>query len=1135
MGLINAHPQIGLCEVDSVNLPSCPVAKGFEGFVSRGAVSGAPDREMVPISILRDTGATQSLLVQGIIDLSPATYLKASTPVKGVGGGFISAPLHRIFLESNIVNGPVVVGIVPSLPVEGVALVLGNDLAGTQVCVTPVVCEKPCEVPETMALEREHPEVFTACVVTRAQALAAEKGNSSEQDELSGGLADTFFARLAEVSPCSQFTREALILEQEKAPSVAPLRQTAASAEDMKEVAEGFFIQDGVLLRKWRPRDRPAEETWTVRTQVVLPESFREEVLRLAHEVSMAGHLGIRKTQEKISRHFYWPKMHKDVVSYCRSCHACQVVGKPNQTIPAAPLCPLPVMEEPFSRVMIDCVGPLPKTKKGNEYLLTIMDVSTRFPEAVPLKSIKTRVIVEALLHFFSRVGLPLEVQHDRGSNFTSGAFQEVMHELGIKQIMSSAYHPQSQGAIERYHQTLKSMIKTYCVGYSNDWDVAMPFLLFAIRDSVNEATGFSPFELVYGHQVRGPLRMVKEQLLQSAGQTDTPSGVLQYVASFKDRLHTACDLARSNLEAAKGKMKAQYDKKAVKRTFKAGDQVLVLLPMGGDKLGVKFYGPYKVIKKVGACNYVVETPDRRHKSRVCHINLLKPYYTRDTSSTVCITSQVAGEEETSEDDDVGSVEPVTARLKNSSALANLRESLSYLTTEQREDVVHLVDQYSSLFKDTPGLTKLITHDVDTGEATPIKQHPYRINPQKWAQVKSELLYMEEIGVIEQGSSEWSSPLVPVPKPDLSIRPCIDYRKVNNVTKTDAYPIPRLEDCIDKIGKAQYVSKFDLLKGYWQVPLTERAKDVSAFVTQECLYRCRALPFGMKNAPATFQRLMNLVTSGLQNTVTYLDDVVCYSSSWSDHVQHMRQLFERLEQAGLVVNLPKCEIGKGQVTYLGHQVGQGSVRPRTAKVQAILDMPVPKTKRQLMRLLGMCGFYRRFVPNFAAVTTPLTNLLKKGVRFSWSADCQKALEMVKAILASEPVLVAPDFSVPFKLAVDACDVGVGAVLLQTDVSGIDRPVAYFSKKLNRHQKRYSTIEKEALALVLAVQHFEVYVCSAGGDLVVLTDHNPLTFLAKFKTSSQRVFRWSLILQPYNLTVVHLPGKENVIADTLSRG
>lgn len=220
--------------------------------------------------------------------------------------------------------------------------------------------------------------------------------------------------------------------------------------------------------------------------------------------------------------------------------------------------------------------------------------------------------------------------------------------------------------------------------------------------------------------------------------------------------------------------MKAQYDKRAVKPTFNIGDQVLVLLPMGGDKLGVKFYGTYKVGKKVGDFNYVIETPDRRQKTRLCHINLLKPYYACDAPAAVCITSQVAVEEEEGEDDEVGPAEPVTARLRNSSALANLRDSLSHQTPEQREDVVHLVNEYSTLFKDTPGLTTLITHDVDTGEAIPIKRHPYRINPQKWAQAKPELLYMEDIGVIEQGPSEWSSPLVPVPKPDLTVRPCID-------------------------------------------------------------------------------------------------------------------------------------------------------------------------------------------------------------------------------------------------------------------------------------------------------------------------------------------------------------------------
>lgn len=279
---------------------------------------------------------------------------------------------------------------------------------------------------------------------------------------------------------------------------------------------------------------------------------------------------------------------------------------------------------------------------------------------------------------------------------------------------------------------------------------------------------------------------------------------------------------------------------------------------------------------------------------------------------------------------------------------------------------------------------------------------------------------------------------------------------------------------------------------------------------------------------------MNQVTRGLPNCVTYIDDVVLYNDVWTDHVAQMSEFFERLAKANLVINLTKSEFGRAQVTYLGHVVGQGQVRPRTAKVQAIADLPVPQTRKKLMRVLGMCGFYRKFVQNFSAITEPLTNLLRKSVPYKWTQQCQKAFELVKAILTCEPVLAAPDFGIPFKMAVDACDVGVGAVLMQADKTGMDRPVAYYSKKLNSHQKAYSTIEKEALALVLALQHFEVYVSSGCGEVEVFTDHNPLVFIERFKTKNMRLFRWSLVLQQYNLHIKHVAGKDNVIADTLSR-
>ena len=193
-------------------------------------------------------------------------------------------------------------------------------------------------------------------------------------------------------------------------------------------------------------------------------------------------------------------------------CHTCQVVGKPNQKIPNAPLQPIPAFDEPFSKVIIDYVGPLLKTKSGNQYLLTIMCASTRFPEAIPLRNIKAKTIVKALTKFFTFVGLPKAIQSDQGSNFMSNLFQQVMHQLGIKQYKSSAYHPESQGALERFHQTLKNMIRTYCLEYKKDWDEGVHMLLFAAREAVQESLGFSPFELVFGHTVRGPLKLLKEK-----------------------------------------------------------------------------------------------------------------------------------------------------------------------------------------------------------------------------------------------------------------------------------------------------------------------------------------------------------------------------------------------------------------------------------------------------------------------------------------------------------------------------------------------------------------------------------------------------------------------------------------------
>ena len=215
-------------------------------------------------------------------------------------------------------------------------------------------------------------------------------------------------------------------------------------------------------------------------------------------------------------------------------------------------------------------------------------------------------------------------------------------------------------------------------------------------------------------------------------------------------------------------------------------------------------------------------------------------------------------------------------------------------------------------------------------------------------------------------------------------------------------------------------------------------------------------------------------------------------------------------------------------------VGQGQVKPVDAKVKVISDFPRPESRKQLMRFLGMAGYYRKFCQNFSTVAEPLTQLLSKKAKFLWNDKCEQAFEELKAILKSAPVLSAPDFDHQFKLAVDASDVAAGAVLLQQDKDGVDHPICYFSKKFNTNQRNYSTVEKECLALVLALQHFEVYVSSSCAPVIVFSDHNPLVFLHKLKNKNQRLLRWSLMLQEYNLEIRHIKGKDNLIADCLSR-
>ena len=578
--------------------------KQYEPYITEGLVSlHKADANAKPVRILRDTGASQTLMLEGILPLSESTSTHSDVLIKGVDG-VINVPLHKVHLKSEMVSGPVTVGVRPTLPIEGISILLGNDLANDKLISNPIVTDRVCD--DNLLTHQEDEEIYPACVVTRAmkRRMAEQKGQEStslpdaslgtDAPDTDVSLADSFLKpmfmeqcsdqsvkpydrsvlkdlrtepKIVPPQSCDEnssdtdsFDRNQLIAEQKKDPSLAGIRQRVLSDEELVKVPEGFFNKNGVLMRKWRPPDVEASQEWRTHYQIVVPMSYRNHVMSIAHDTAMAGHLGVKKTYDRVSAHFFWPKMKQDIAEYCRSCHTCQVVGKPNQTIPQAPLKPIPAFGEPFSRVLVDCVGPMTKTKSGNQYLLTIVCVSTRFPEAIPLRNIKANTIVKALIKFFTFVGLPKSIQSDQGSNFMSNLFQQVMHELGIKQYKSSAYHPESQGALERFHQTLKNMLRTYCLEYQKDWDEGVHLVLFAAREAVQESLGFSPFELIFGHSVRGPLKLLKEKWLGDAEAFH----LLDYVSRFKERVQNACQLARDHLKRSQTSMKKRCQAEVV-------------------------------------------------------------------------------------------------------------------------------------------------------------------------------------------------------------------------------------------------------------------------------------------------------------------------------------------------------------------------------------------------------------------------------------------------------------------------------------------------------------------------------------------------------------------------------------------
>ncbi|XP_076038439.1 uncharacterized protein LOC143023724 [Oratosquilla oratoria] len=880
---------------------------------------------------------------------------------------------------------------------------------------------------------------------------------------------------------------------QESCPTLAGLWDKTKS-EEMDQTKNGSSFQylkiDGLLYRKCVLSTHVEK---VGKLALVVPKECRPIILSVGHKNPLAGHFSQRKTAMKIADKFFWPGMALDIRDFCRSCDICQRMSSKGR-VRSVPLHPLPIITEPFNRVAIDLVGPLsPPSAEGHRYILTLVDFATGFPGAVPLKEVDSISVAEALLTIFSRVGIPREILSDQGTQFTSQLMAELHKLLGVKPSFTTAFHLSGNGRIERLHGPLKAALRKMCTEKPRDWHRYLVPTLFALREIPSDRTGFSAFELLYGRTVRGPLSVLQD-LWEDRSIKDDDHSTFSYVIELQDKLAESAKIAAQNAD-----------------------------------------GPYEVLEKRGKVDYVTDSPTG---PKLYQTNLLKKYYRRPSVAFAELLDEPSTIDDSPLHKEICLSEPEDSRLPvtpdgqtdETDSRPNVNPKLEGY---QQTSLVELVSEYKEFFSDNPGCTSTVKHDIilTTTDRIHMKVYPVPVHLKPHFESEVESLFQQ--GIIQRSSSPHCSPVVMVRKSDGSYRMAIDYRQLNAVTVFHAEPVCNIEEDLYKFPGSKYFSELDLCKAYYQVPLWARAKPLTAFPAHLGLMEFCRLPFGLATACAMYNPLMRIVLAGLPNVSFYFDNIFVYSSDWSQHCTALRAVLDRIRSHHLTLKISKCRFGFPAIQYLGFILSGDCLQLQPDKVEALCRVPPPSTKKLLRSFLGMVGFYKMFIPQAADYTGLLSNLLRKTVRepLSWTEELQSLLNHLKLVLSSNPVLRLPDTNLTFVLRTDASNHGLGAVLLQYHLD-YPHPVAFASRKLLDRESRYSTIERECLAVVFGIQRFDYYL--RGREFVLEVDHKPLTYLHTFKGKNDRLLRWVLSLQAYKFRIVHVAGVDNIGADLLSR-
>ena len=527
---------------------------------------------------------------------------------------------------------------------------------------------------------------------------------------------------------------------------------------------------------------------------------------------------------------------------------------------------------------------------------------------------------------------------------------------------------------------------------------------------------------------------------------------------------------------------------------------------------------------------------------RVCRNTIRVPVMNTSNEMQEIRINSVIGEIETIDESDA----LMTTKAANPKASQNKvrpgdRAKLddSMLNIKEKQQLKSLLNEFEDIIGENIselGRTKIVQHVIETlPGVSPIRSKPYNIPIGLRAEVKAQLDEMQKQGLITIGTGEWSSPIVLVKKKDNTWRFCVDYRKLNAVTVKHSMALSSIDNVAEIMHGKKYFSTIDLCSGFFQVTLHESSQEKSGFITPWGPYKWKVMPQGASGSPSTFARLSlaimaDLISEG--SSAVYLDDWIMTSKDFPSHLTLLRTVFSRLRFAGLKYRLSKSFFCQREVLYLGHLISQDGMSVAPHNVKKIVDFPNPKDKTGVRRLLGLFGFYRSFIKGFSKIAAPLIKLTNKDTPFEWSDECEKVTNELKARITTAPILTFPDFSKQFILTTDASSIALGGVLSQIGDDGKDHPIAFYSKALNKAERKWDSCELELYAILSCVKHFRHYLLNT--KFRIRTDNKACTYVLKKAELSPRLARWAIQLADYDYDIEHTPGRHNCVADALSR-